>query len=269
MSAELGRPRSRSTVAARGPTPSKSHPRCSTRCSPRGRLGRASSRWRRTAGAEDAASHAFRGRTARNAVMFGPPGHLYVYFTYGMHYCCNVVCRPEGVAGAVLFRALAPLSGLDEHAASRRRSGAAPWRPGICARGPAKLCQALGLDRDRRTASTCSRRRASYVLLDDGRRRGWRAVRRAPHRALSERRTRDEPWRFWVPGDPNVSRCERRPRRATYLHRHRRTWRDPVGRGSVGRPVGPQFRAWTLRRGVLTEVALCYYQEPLRAELLL
>ena len=130
-------------------------------------------------GAVDAASHAFRGKTLRNATMFGPPGHLYVYFTYGMHYCANVVCWPEGEAGAVLLRALAPLRGLeemaerrygargevradeaspepiapasgrlaDEKTAPRRPQTAVAWRPeGLCS-GPAKLCQAFGLDR--------------------------------------------------------------------------------------------------------------------------
>src|SRR5580704_10101702 len=92
-------------------------------------------------GANDAASHAYRGLTPRTAVMFGPPGYLYVYFTYGMHWCANVVCGPEGEAAAVLIRALEPIAGVDEMWEARR---AARLERDLC-NGPAKLCQALGI----------------------------------------------------------------------------------------------------------------------------
>jgi DNA-3-methyladenine glycosylase len=109
-------------------------------------------------GAADPASHAYRGRTARNAVMFGPPGHAYVYFTYGMHFCVNLVCLPEGTASAVLLRAGRVVEGIGlaaaRRAAGRNSSrGSGPERD--LARGPARLCQALGIGRSLDGADVC------------------------------------------------------------------------------------------------------------------
>jgi len=99
---------------------------------------------------DDRASHSFNGRTARNAVMFGPPGHLYVYFTYGMHFCANLACEAEGVGAAVLLRALEPLQGLERMAERRgpvvvRPDGSVDAR--LLCSGPARLTQALGIGR--------------------------------------------------------------------------------------------------------------------------
>ncbi len=92
-------------------------------------------------GEEDLACHARAGRTARTEVMYGPPGHAYVYFTYGMHWLLNAVCQPEGSPAAVLIRAIAPEAGLDVIAARRSRVPPAHWTD-----GPAKLTMALGID---------------------------------------------------------------------------------------------------------------------------
>lgn len=91
---------------------------------------------------DDPSSHAFRGRTARNAVMFGPPGYLYVYFVYGMHFCANLSCEEEGSGAAVLLRALEPLWGLEQMAARR-----GTLEPRLLCSGPARLTQALGITR--------------------------------------------------------------------------------------------------------------------------
>src|SRR5690348_3952055 len=117
-------------------------------------------------GQADPASHAYRGQTRRNAVMFGPAGHAYVYFTYGMHFCVNLVCLPEGTASAVLLRAGRVVEGEDLAAARR-----AAHRPGArdLARGPARLCQALGIARDQDGADVCDPRSPLRVRWPAGR----------------------------------------------------------------------------------------------------
>jgi DNA-3-methyladenine glycosylase len=149
-------------------------------------------------GIEDPASHAYRGPTKRNAVMFGPPGRLYVYFTYGMHWCANVVCGPEGVAGAVLLRAAAPVAGLDAMWSARR---AARTERDLCS-GPAKLCQAMGLNRDHDGADLFVADRGVSLVTD-----GMSPpLRPGVGVRIGIRQAAEHPWRWWVPDDPNVSR---------------------------------------------------------------
>lgn len=112
---------------------------------------------------DDPASHSHRGRTPRNASMFGPPGHLYVYFTYGMHFCANVVTGPVGDGQAVLLRAVVPLEGLE---AMRSRRLAAR-RDSDLANGPGKLCQAFAIDRSHDGIDLCARG-TDRCIADDG-----------------------------------------------------------------------------------------------------
>lgn len=149
-------------------------------------------------GTDDPGSHGWRGVTPRTEVMFGPPGHLYVYFSYGMHWCANVVCRPPGECGAVLIRALAPEHGLDAMYAARP---AARRDRDLCS-GPAKLCAALGLDGDHDGLDVTLAER-DVELRDDGTRLD--AVATSVRIGLATGRGEDLPWRFYVPGDPNVS----------------------------------------------------------------
>jgi DNA-3-methyladenine glycosylase len=143
-------------------------------------------------GQGDPGSHAANGRTRRNATMFGPPGRLYVYFTYGMHHCCNVVVGPVGVPSAVLLRAGEVVEGLG---LARERRGSADRD---LARGPARLCQALGIDLAHDGTDLT---RGALVLFPadvpavD--------VRTGPRVGL--RLAADRPWRFWLDGDPSVS----------------------------------------------------------------
>ena len=159
-------------------------------------------------GSADPASHSYRGRTARNGVMFGPPGHAYVYFTYGMHFCVNLVCLPAGTSSAVLLRAGRIVEGTSL-AAARRLAGrpAARVPDRDLARGPARLCQALGIDRAQDGADVCDP--ASPLRVRPGppgppppgppRPR----VSRGPRVGVSS--AADRPWRFWLTGDPTVS----------------------------------------------------------------
>lgn len=150
--------------------------------------------------AGDPASHAHRGRTARNAVMFGPAGYLYMYFTYGMHWCANVVTGPSGEAAAVLLRAGSVVSGLD---LARARRGSTVDRD--LARGPARLCVALGLD---------GSAYGSY-LLGDGPVRLAPPVTPVPSDAVASgprvgvNGAHERPWRFWIASDPTVSAYRR------------------------------------------------------------
>ncbi|WP_414689950.1 DNA-3-methyladenine glycosylase [Nocardioides sp.] len=146
------------------------------------------------AGADDPGSHSFRGPTPRNAIMFGPPGHLYVYFTYGMHHCANVVCGSEGTSAAVLLRAGEVVEGTWTARDRRSRS-----TDRDLARGPARLCRALGIDlADNGNNLTDGRIRLS---LGDAPVPG--AVSRGPRVGL--RGAADYPWRFWLTGERSVS----------------------------------------------------------------
>jgi DNA-3-methyladenine glycosylase len=148
-------------------------------------------------GMQDPASHAYRGPTRRNATMFGPPGRMYVYFTYGMHWCANVVCGPESVAGAVLLRAGAPVSGLDAMWAARP---AARRERDLCS-GPAKLCQALGLTGEFDGADLVGGDLGVRLCVDGTDSPADPGI--GPRIGISA--ATEHLWRWWVPGDPNVS----------------------------------------------------------------
>jgi DNA-3-methyladenine glycosylase len=150
------------------------------------------------AGGEDPGSHAYRGRTPRNASMFGRAGLLYVYFTYGMHWCANAVCGDEGEGLAVLLRGAAPLDGLEEMRAARPRARSARE----LADGPAKLCQAMGID-GAFDGADLVRADRGVTIADDGV--------PPPDQPIVTTRVglsagAEHPWRWYVADDPHVSR---------------------------------------------------------------
>jgi DNA-3-methyladenine glycosylase len=168
------------------------------------------------AGAADPASHAYRGRTARNAVMFGPPGCAYVYFTYGMHFCVNLVCQPAGRAEAVLLRAGEVIAGTELATLRRRGSagengsdheageanGGRQVRPIDLARGPGRLCQALGIDRSQDGADVCGPDSPLGVgpagsVVDRSK------ICTGPRVGITQ--AAERPWRYWLANDRHVS----------------------------------------------------------------
>jgi DNA-3-methyladenine glycosylase len=122
-------------------------------------------------GKDDPASHSYRGMTARNAVVFGPPGFVYVYFIYGNHYCFNVSCQPVGKAGAVLFRALEPLLGIEQMAAARGISFDDATDLRRLTSGPGRLGEALGITRERDNGKDLTSTHSDLWITDDGARR--------------------------------------------------------------------------------------------------
>jgi len=159
-------------------------------------------------GERDPASHAYRGETQRNSVMFREGGYLYVYFTYGMHFCCNVVTESAGIGRAVLLRALEPISGIETMAANRsididaRRDHDAiiSRRNRELTNGPAKLCQALAIARKENGTDLCG----DCIWISDGPNfRGHGIVR---SRRIGIRVGTERLWRFYAKGNPFVSR---------------------------------------------------------------
>ena len=182
------------------------------------------------AGKADPASHAYRGLTGRNAVMFGAAGHAYVYFTYGMHFCVNVVCDGEGAASAVLLRAGRVTEGAElaavrrsvraPRAATRPRAAGAAISdtpdagrpvPRDLARGPARLCQTLDITRTQNGADLCDPR--SPLRLRVPTEAGTaRAIESGPRVGVAA--AADVPWRYWLSGDPTVSAYRLHKKRA-------------------------------------------------------
>jgi DNA-3-methyladenine glycosylase len=151
----------------------------------------------------DPAAHAAAGRTARNSVLFGPPGHAYVYFIYGMHSCLNISCEPDGQAGSVLVRALEPVSGLAQMAAWRGLTPAAA--PRLLTSGPGRLCQAFGITRATHNGVDLLSEDSDLQLRDDGWEDGCglSSILATPRIGITK--AADRPLRFHIAGHACVS----------------------------------------------------------------
>lgn len=152
-------------------------------------------------GKNDPASHSFAGRTLRNAVLFGPPGFAYVYFIYGNHYCLNVSCLPDGVAGGVLFRALEPLSGLDEMARLREVSLHDQRDLRHLTSGPGRLAEAFGITRERDNGKDLTSSDSDLFIMDDG----FRVPRVLTTPRIGISKAAERPLRYVIAGNRFVS----------------------------------------------------------------
>jgi DNA-3-methyladenine glycosylase len=147
----------------------------------------------------DPAAHAAAGRTARNAVLFGPPGHAYLYFIYGMHTCLNISCEPAGQAGSVLVRALEPLQGLAQMAAWRGLAPHAP--PRLLTSGPGRLCQAFGITRGTHNGMDLLNENSDLQLRDDD--YEAQSILETPRIGITK--AAERPLRFLLAGHPCIS----------------------------------------------------------------
>ena len=158
-------------------------------------------------GKGDAAAHSAAGRTARNSVLFGPPGHAYVYFIYGNHYCLNVSCLPDGVPGGVLFRALEPVTGVEQMANARGidvvketdLKDIASLRK--ISSGPGRMSEALGVTRDRDNGKSMVSTRSDLRIVDDG----YRVRRVMVTPRIGIMKAAEQPLRYFIAGNPFVS----------------------------------------------------------------
>ena len=156
-------------------------------------------------GAVDAAAHAAAGRTQRNDVLFGPPGHAYVYFIYGVHYCLNISCMPEGEAGCVLIRALEPLTGIPEMARARGLNSFHPTSVRDLRKllsGPGKLCEALGITRPRDNDKDMLSPQSNLQVGDDG----FHPVEILETPRIGITKSAEMPLRYLIAGNAFVSR---------------------------------------------------------------
>lgn len=153
-------------------------------------------------GADDAAAHAAAGLTPRNRVLFGPPGRSYVYFIYGNHYCLNVSCLPDGVAGGVLFRALEPLAGLRAMARNRGLKGELTERSKrLLTTGPGRLCEAIKITRARDNDVDMTSPKSGVWIGDDG----YRPPRIAVTRRIGITKSAEQPLRYYIARNEFVS----------------------------------------------------------------